>query len=104
MTATENQIWRLIHNYWQVPLAPGRRLAHLMAASPCARVQDVRWHLGVATDLERVFREVLTPRFVMQMLRDLWAVGALAEDDCRAIEEAVLQCVDKAGQWRPREE
>jgi hypothetical protein len=51
-----------------------------------------------------VFREVLTPRFVMQMLRDLWAVGALAEDDCRAIEEAVLQCVDKAGQWRPREE
>lgn len=106
------RLQQLIFAYWRIPDKEGRVLWRLLQHSTCARVSVLRHHLALAEtkiatlhgakemDLGYTFSAVVTPMFVMAMVRDLHTVGSLSGAQCAIIEEAMLGCVSRDGRWK----
>jgi hypothetical protein len=114
MDTLELQLWRMTHHYWGVPEKEAKSLIRVLLSSPCARVKTLRERLtlcrvavptvrgSVDIDAAHVFREVVTPEFVIRMLNDLQVVGSLSLGQVRMIETSVLQVVTATGAWKAR--
>jgi hypothetical protein len=97
----EASLQALVCDVWAIPAPHAKRLRHALRSAPCARAQVLRQQLALVgiTDLDAAFRGVITPAFLMALLNDLGAVGALTLGDIHLIEDCILRCVDKDGDW-----
>jgi hypothetical protein len=103
---------QLIFAYWHGPTPEGNVFLHRLLTAPCSRVVRLRHHLALAEtvypsvrgrealDLGHTFRDVLTPRFMLDLCRDLRSTQLLSSAQAMTIEEALLSTVSSRGSWK----
>ena len=112
MDTVERRIRQIVALCWEVPWPTSKALVHALTRSDVDRARALRHHLATldmqfatgdrrqGADAPHVFSETLTPRFLVDLLADLRATGALTGPQVRVIERGVLRMVDRTGQWK----
>lgn len=95
---------QLVFRYWRVPLPESQALVSAVLTSRFARPGQLCEDLALLDECaaagDVLFATVITPRFIMDLLRDLVLEVRLTPRQSRVIEAAVLRAVDRDGKWK----
>ena len=98
-------VWGMLIEYWQVPASLGVTWWRALSRShhPCVltvRQAVLLFDAAPVVEAYHLVYGVCTPQAVMEVLEALVDEGQLSRLQATAIEEVVLRCVDREGQWR----
>lgn len=86
---------------WPFPSHVQKPLLRALRRSSCSRVATLKLHLALADycDFRHFLASLATPEFMMRLVDDLVATGALSRRDGSLVQETLLTGIHKDGTW-----
>ena len=95
------QLSRIVLVSWEVPAPYAMQVLRLLMHSPAARAVELRHRLLASSEatLPALFRETITPTYMMKLVNDWRAMRVVDYAAASAIEEAILTQTNAEGRW-----